>query len=221
MQYIQCVRSIALASLLTSVSYGQTAASPATVFGDKDQRGAYQEVRIRPFKLHLNYFTKDLQAELLEDAKFLSENRRGRFVEIYFQDGAPRSLNPEAQIYGPLDSQKSYAVFYARVRFETEAQKERGFFNMDGIITLVTGHYEFGPFANPRPKDFKQLSVMGYENSGADCRPQCKDGFNSFGNGKRDRGNIFEAGIVTQKTDVLTTNDFLEAVGTWAQIFYP
>jgi hypothetical protein len=232
--------AVALLSLSFGVAQAETSATDATGFGAKDARGAYQEVRIQSLKIAPDYFTSWELQSLKSGAESQNKydiwpdsdaNMRswGRNVELTFQDGELKTQNADSKNYKQLDKTKTFAVAYATVAFDNKKQAQTGVYSVDGVVTLVTGQFGYGPvtYGSGKPAaNFQQSAVMGYIMSGAyyhDCNPNCVTGgqFNQFGNGKNDGGRIHSVGLISTDPSPLSVGQLKQALGALVQVVYP
>ena len=115
------IRLVLTITLMLSPSLGlaKTAVKNSVKLGAKDKRGAYQEVRIKKFKLNLQYFARYMRLSL-EDAKqvqidlnifpsretTLRHSFWGSYGEIYFQDGQIKTISETPNEFSVLNEKK-------------------------------------------------------------------------------------------------------------------
>jgi hypothetical protein len=219
------------------IAHAESPVADSTAFGARDSRGAYQEVRIKPFEVTSDYFPKYVGISLLGDAADQAKNNIypsrnpdmsgwGTSVQIVFQDGQLVSENRDTTKYRKFEDGKPTVRLYAVLAFDSKEQAATGAYRVDGVVTLVTGQFYSGPVimdkdGNRLDPSFKQIAELGYKVSGAYYHDGKMGGqFNEFGNGKNDRGRISMVGLTSHDSE-MDIALVRRAMGSYVEIVYP
>lgn len=226
--------SAAILLMVAVHASAETAVPDQTVFGAQDSRGAYQEVRIKPFKVAADYFPSSLQDVLRSDAADQAKNSVyanddktvlpwGRQVQIVFQGGELRTENSNTTAYKAINAGEAQARLYVSLAFDSAEQAEAGVYEVSGIVTLVSGNSYSGPINVPiGPLPIAdQIIELGYKNSSAYYHNGKVGGaFNAYGNGKNDGGRVDMVGIVSYSVDT-SVGLLRKAMGSLVDVVYP
>jgi hypothetical protein len=138
--------------IISSLGFTQTVVSNNIKFGAKDSRGAYQEVRVKKFKVDTGYFThyerlgiehkKQIQIDsnIFPDRDTdIRHNYWGTRGEIYFQNGKIKTLSETPNGYLHLNKKQDYCFVTSAISFDSVDDINKDVLYNDGIVTLVSG----------------------------------------------------------------------------------
>jgi len=200
--------------------------------GQKNFRGASQEVTIAKFYVGRDYFSANFLKELKDDQESYTQyhldpkSYYGRSVELYLQDGELKVhppyvfQNAKSTQFQVLDTRRDFCTLFVSLK---ERESDQNGYPVAAIVTLVTGSQHVGPITNGKPSEnFSQGVILGFRNSGAAMYSVLGKGYNKSGNGRADFGNVNSIGCNSKKMDPLTVGTLLGQLGkSRATVAYP
>lgn len=221
--------------ITTSFVFAKTIVNDNAKFGAKDARGAFQEARIKKFKVNMQYFTQyerlglkhnkqiQIDSNIFPDRDTnIRHNFWGRYGEIYFQDGQIKTLSEKSNTFPKLNGKKDYCFVRAVISYDSLSDLEKDAFYNDGVITLVSGQSNYGPINSDGSlgAGFSQSVELRFQGTGV-YNQYIGMPINQFGNAKDDDGRVISITCVSFSRDSITVGAIRNSMGTFAEIVYP